>query len=494
MTDALLLISPIILPFVTAALVLILRVHINVTRVIALVSTGALAILSVLLFVRASGGHRIPMMVFGGWPQGLSISFSATMPGLLLVVVTALIALSAAIYSLVDIGPRRRRAGYDALMLAMIGAVNGGFLTDDLFNLYVWFELAFIAALGLLTLDRRPAQIDGAIRYASFTMLAATCILLGVGMIYGITGTLDVRAAAAALASQPPTFASAVAAALLFGGFALKAGLFPFHLWLPASYHTGPVTAIAVFAGLLTKMGFHALLLIFAGIFGVGAGGAGATQLVPLFGWIAAATMLVCCAGALSHTDMRRILAYHIVAQVGYMMMGLALATREGLAAAVFYMVHSIIVQANLFLGAGLIYRASGSWDLTRAGGMARSNPLFSLVLAVPVLSLAGIPPLSGFWAKLIMIRESFDAGMAWLGIVALVAGLMTIISMSVFWSDACWKEPRDRPVRRVPTAGLVAMILLSLATLLIGLMPQSLWTLALLSSRALAALSGGAP
>ncbi|MBU0554872.1 MAG: Na+/H+ antiporter subunit D [Alphaproteobacteria bacterium] len=492
MTETVLLTAPVILPFVAAALVLILRARLAVTRAIGLIANGALLVASLLLFFYANGGHLVPLAVFGGWPQGISISFSATMPGLMLVVVTALLALAASIYALVDVGPRRRRAGYDALMLAMTGAVNGAFLTDDLFNLYVWFELALIAALGLLTLDRRPAQIDGAIRYASFSMLAATFILLGVGMIYGITGTLDVGRAAATLASQPPTFASATAAALLLGGFALKAGLFPFHLWLPASYHTGPITAVAVFAGLLTKMGFYALLLIFAGMFGVGAGGIGATQLVPVFGWIAAATILICCAGALAHTDMRRMLAYHIVAQVGYMTIGLALATREGIAAAVFYMVHSIVVQANLFFGAGLIRRASGSWDLTRAGGMARTNPLFALVLAVPVLSLAGIPPLSGFWAKFIIIRESFDADMAWIGVVALIGGLLTIVSMSSFWSDACWKEPRGKPVRRVPLAGLIAMTILSGATLAIGLMPQGLWTLSLLSSRALASIAGG--
>jgi multicomponent Na+:H+ antiporter subunit D len=492
MSDTLLLAAPVILPFIGAALALVLRARIHFTRAIGLIAHVALLIASLALFSRANAGHLVPQTVFGGWPRGIGISFSATMPGLILVVVSALVGLAAVIYSSVDIGPRRRRAGYDALMLALIGAVNGAFLTDDLFNLYVWFELALIAALGLLTLDRRPAQIDGAIRYAGFAMLAATCILLGIGLIYGITGTLDVRTAATALASAPPTFASATAAALLLGGLALKAGLFPFHLWLPASYHTGPITAIAVFAGLLTKMGFYALLLVFAGVFGVGSGGIGAEQLVPLLGWIAAATMLVCCAGALAHTDMRRVLAYHIVAQVGYMTVGLALATPQGTAAAVFYMVHSIIVQANLFLGAGLIRKASGSWDLTRAGGMARTNPFFSLVLAIPVLSLAGIPPLSGFWAKMIIIRESFDADMWVLGIVALVAGLMTIISMSIFWSDTCWKEPRGKPVRRVPMAGLVAMTILSTATLLIGLMPQALWTLALLSSRALAALSGG--
>lgn len=492
MTDAWPLIAPVMLPLCGAVASLLLRRFTAVTAVGNIVVTGALLALSVLLFMRANESRSLATIVFGNWPAGVGISFRAALPGVALVVVTGFIAFAAAIYSLIDVGGRRRRAGYDALTLALIGAVNGAFLTQDLFNFYVWFELALIAALGLLTIDRRPAQIDGAIRYAGFAMLAATFILLGVGIIYGVTGTLDISAAGSALTHRPPTFATAVAAALLLGGFALKAGLFPFHLWLPASYHTGPTTAVAVFAGLLTKMGFYALLIVMAGVFGIGTGGIGAAQLVPLLGWIAAGTMIICVAGALAQTDMRRIFSYHIVAQVGYMMAGLALATPEGIAAAVFYMIHSIIVQANLFLGAGLIRRASGSWDLTRTGGMARANPLFTGLLAVPLLSLAGIPPLSGFWAKFIVIRESFDAGMAWLGGVAIIAGFMTIVSVSTFWSDACWKEARGHSVRRVPVAGLLAMTLLSAATLFIGLMPQWLWLVARGSAQALGTLSGG--
>ncbi|WP_260480885.1 proton-conducting transporter membrane subunit [Sphingomonas sp. J315] len=288
------------------------------------------------------------------------------------------------------------------------------------------------------------------------------------------------------LADSPASVASAVAAALLLGGLMLKSGLAPFHLWLPASYHTAPTTVAAVFAGLLTKMGFYALLLVMVVIFGVGRGAPGGAQLTPLLGGIAALTMLLCVAGALGQTDMRRILAYHVVAQVGYMMAALALGTRDGVTAAIFYMVHSMIVQANLFFGAGLIRRASASWDLTRAGGIVRREPLFALLFAVPVLSLSGIPPFSGFWAKLFVIRESLDADMAWLGGVALLAGLLTIVSMSTFWSDACWKDARRTSMRAVPKSGLVAMALLSAATVVIGLMPQWLWSIAQLSARLL--------
>lgn len=487
MSDAMLVVAPILVPLGGAALALMLRHRPAAAAACGVLTLLALGVVSLRLFLRARE-HPV-LSVIGGWPQGIGISVSASLPGVLLVLVTALVALAVAIYGLGDIGPRRRRAGYDPLMLAMIAAVNGAFLTDDLFNLYVWFELALLAALGLLTLDRRRAQIDAAIRYAVFAMLAATFILIGVGLIYGITGTLQVSAAAAALAHRPADFATAVAGALLLGGFALKSGLVPFHLWVPASYHAAPTSALAAFAGLLTKMGFFALLLTFAGVFAVGSGGVGARGLVPLFGGLAAATMLLCAAGALAQTDMRRLLAYHVIAQVGYMMAGLALGTREGIAAAIFYMVHSIIVQANLFLGAGLIRRANGSWDLTHTGSMVRREPLFALLFAIPVLSLAGIPPLSGFWAKLIVIRESLAAGSAWLGLVALIAGLLTILSMASFWSDACWKSSR-RPARRIPWPGQVAMALLSAATVAIGIAPHWLWDIARQSAIALGGAS----
>lgn len=488
MADTLLLIAPVLVPLLGAAIALLVRARHRVAASINVITCGVLTIASVALLLRALSSGATPLTVFGSWPRGMGLSFSAGLPGAALVLVSALVLFAGAIYAIADVGPRRRRAGYDALMLAMAAAVNGAFLTDDLFNLYVWFELALLSAIGLLTIDRRPAQVDGAIRYAAFGMLAATFILLGVGMIYGITGTLNITQATTALANHPPTFASAVAAALLLGGFMLKAGLVPFHLWLPASYHTAPTVVIAMFAGLLTKMGFYALLMVFAGIFAVGSGGIGAAQLVPLFGVIATLTMLVCAAGALAQTDMRRILAYHIIAQVGYMMAGLALATREGQAAAIFYMIHSIIVQANLVLGAGLIRRAGGSWDLTRVGGMLRSHPVFALLFAVPVLSLSGIPPFSGFWAKLIVIRAALNADMAWLGVVAIIAGLMTIVSMSIFWSDSCWKEARRGRLRPIPLPGIAAMAILSLATIVIGLFPHWLWSLATLSARMLGA------
>ena len=482
MTDALLLLAPVGLPLAGGAIAMLLRSRAVLCERFAGFVIALTALASVALLVRALDPQRLAITTFGGWPQGIGVGCAARLPGVVMVAVVALIALAAAIYARADIGERRRRAGYDALMLALVGSVNGALLTTDLFNLYVWFELALVAALGLILLDRRRHQIGGATRYAVFGMVGAGVMLAGIGLLYGATGTLDIASLAAILKSRPPGVATAVAAALLVSGFALKSGLAPFHVWLPASYASAPLTVAAVFAALMTKMGFFALMLVTAGIFG-----AGAAQLLPVVAILAAATMLICSLATLAQTDMRLLIGYHVVAQVGYMAAGLALGTATGLAAATFYMVHSMIVQANLFLGIGAIRRATGSWNLKRAGGMVRSDPLFVFLFAVPMLSLAGIPPLSGFWAKLFVLRASFAGGMGWLALVALVAALLTIVSVASLWSETCWKAlPDDRRARAVPGAMKAGMAVLSAATLGIGLYPQSLWLIAQGAARTL--------
>ncbi len=487
MAEAWLLVAPVVLPLLAAAAAILLRRRPRRSEALATGTFALTFLLSLILLARAADGGQLAVTVFGGWPVGVGVSFTARMPGAALVVVTLLIALAVAIYSRASIGGRRRVAGHDALMLALVGAVNGAFLTGDLFNLYVWFELALIAALGLISLDRRQMQIGATMRYVTFGIVGASAILAGIGILYGLTGTLDLSALAARLAPTAPSVATAAAGALLLGGFALKSGLVPFHVWLPSSYGPAPISVAAVFAGLLTKMGFYALLLVFAGLFAIGAGGVGAAQLIPLFGWIAGATMLLCSLAALAQNDMRRLLSYHIIAQVGYMMAGLAIGTRAGVEAAVFYMIHSMIVQTNLFLGAGAIHRATGSWQLSTTGGVLRANPWFGVVFAVPMLSLAGIPPLSGFWAKILVFRAAIEGGDFLLLAIGVVAAVLTLFSVAIFWSAACWKELPDRPAKRLPPSMLIGMGILSAATVAIGLAPGLVHIVAQLSAGALA-------
>jgi multicomponent Na+:H+ antiporter subunit D len=226
---------------------------------------------------------------------------------------------------------------------------------------------------------------------------------------------------------------------------------------------------------LLTKVAFYACLRIFVLVFGVGTGGVAVPGLPALFTLLAAATMIVSVLAAIAQLDVRRLLAFHVIGQVAYLMMGLALASLLGVAAAIFYTMHTMLVQTGLFLGAGAIARANRGYDLRTAGGLMRDHPVFAALFAVLALSISGVPPLSGFWAKFLVIDAAFRSASpwsAWLAVIALVTGFLTLYSMSMLWTQAFWRT-RDggrHGTRQIPRAMLVAVALLAACTLGIGL------------------------
>ena len=225
-------------------------------------------------------------------------------------------------------------------------------------------------------------------------------------------------------------------------------------------------------AGLLTKVGVYALLRTLGDVFFPAS-----NVLLPALGWIAAATMLVGVLGAAYHWDMRRILAFHIISQIGYILLAIALGGEKGNAAALFYTVHHIIVKANLFLIAGMIAASTGSYDLRRIGGLAANKPALAILFAVPALSLIGIPPLSGFWAKVLVLNEAFAQERYVWGIIALLVSVLTLYSMMKIWLEAFWKDhPKTKasPTPRLAPAW-IATSMLALVTLAIGLWPETL-------------------
>ncbi len=464
---------PVAVPLGAAALTLLVRRRPGLQRS---VMEGAVVVLlaaSVFLLSEVRSGPP-SIMKFGGWGAPFGVTFVADGLSAALCAVAGIIALAVAVFARADIRARRRRAGFDSLFLAMLAAVNGAFLTGDIFNLYVWFELMLVTAVGLVTLDRRRTQVDGAFRFAAMSMMGATFILLGIGLLYGVTGTLDLQHLSAVLANHPPSLALSASAYLLFAGFALKAGLFPLFFWLPASYHTAPISVAATLSGLLTKVAFYACLRVFVVVFGIGAtpvvGG-----LPTLFGLIAGATMIVSVAAAIAQVDIRRLLAFHVMGQVGYLMMGLAVASLLGVGAAIFYTMHTMLVQAGLFLGAGAIARASRGFDLRKAGGLLRERPFFAAIFAVLALSISGVPPFSGFWAKFLVIDAALRSGSSfdtWLAVIALVTGALTLYSMSILWTQVFWRtpDPGRLPPRRIPRVMVVAVGLLAACTIAIGL------------------------
>lgn len=466
---------PVLVPICTAALCGLFWLYPTIRRTISIAGLVLMAAASLLLLVVvAQAGTQA--VAFGNWPPPFGIGFVADLFGAAMVMISGILALAVGIFGLADIRRRQEHAGFHSLLHGMLAAVNGAFLTGDIFNLYVWFEIMLITVLGLLVIDRTRAQLDGTLKYAVLNLLGTLLFLLAVAILYGATGTLNMADLALVLRDAEPSAALALSAALFLLAFGIKAGFFPLFFWLPASYHTAAITVSALLAGLITKVGVYASFRVFTLLFEVENGGV--RELVAV---MAAGTMLFGVFGAAVQWDVRRILSFHIISQIGYMMLGLALATPLAVAGAIFYVIHHIIVKANLFLVAGAIYRASGTYDLRKAGGLSASHPLLAALFLIPATSLAGIPPLSGFWAKFMVIDASLKAEAGWLAAVGLFVGLMTLFSMSKIWMEAFWKAPpvvRSKP-RRVPPAMLIPIAALGLLTLTIGFQPEPFVTYA---------------
>jgi multicomponent Na+:H+ antiporter subunit D len=460
---------PIVVPLLTAILCLLAWRSRRWQRLLNVAGSAALLGVGVALLWHVSA-HGVQVVFSGGWPAPFGITLVADLLAAIMVLLAAVTGVAVAVYALGSIDERREAYGFHALYQVLLMGVCGAFLTGDLFNLYVCFEVMLMASFVLLALGGEREQLEGGVKYVTLNLLSSALFLAAVGAIYGVTGTLNM-AQLAELVAQGETHSLLPALAVLFfAAFGIKAALFPFFFWLPASYHTPPIAVSAIFAGLLTKVGVYALLRTFTLIF---TGDAEFTRTLLLV--IAALTMTTGVLGAASQMEYRRVLSFHIISQIGYMVMGLALKTALGLTGAVFYLMHHIVVKTNLFLIGGIVRRFGGSYDLKRLGGIYRSKPWLALAFLVPAFSLAGIPPLSGFWGKLVVIKAGLDAGAYVVTAVALVVGFMTLYSMVKLWNEAFWKAPPDaRPsdagARRVPLVLLVPVLGLAVLTVAIGL------------------------
>ena len=278
---------------------------------------------------------------------------------------------------------------FHPLYLVLASGVSASFVTGDLFNLFVAFEMMLAASYVLITLGGRPDQVHAGMTYVVISLVASTLFITSLALLYAATGTVNM-ADLGRLADIDPALRHGFSIMLLVV-FGIKAGLFPLFFWLPDSHPTAPGPVTAIFAGLLTKVGVYAIIRTQTLMFPPGEGGANWGDDVLL--WVAAATMIVGVIGAIAQDDMKRILAFHIISQIGYMIMGLGLFTVVGVAAAVFYVIHHIVVKTALFLVAGLVDHRAGSSRLSSVGGLVRSAPVIAALFAVPALSLAGLPP-----------------------------------------------------------------------------------------------------
>ncbi|MBC8790289.1 MAG: Na+/H+ antiporter subunit D [Tagaea sp. CACIAM 22H2] len=467
----LLIVAPLLIPLCAAALTALLRTHIAAQRVVGVSASASLLAVGLMLVARTADGS-ILVTQMGDWAAPFGIALVVDAFSAIMLAIAGLMALSVSIYAMGPDAAARDRAGFQPLFHSLMLGVCGAFVAGDVFNLYVWFEVMLIASFGLLVLDRTRAQIDGGLRYVFLNLVGTTVFLMAVGLLYGQLGTLNF-ADLARLAPQAENQGLLAAIGVMFlVSFGAKAALFPLFNWLPAAYHTASMPVAAIFAGLLTKVGVYAILRLFALVYAHDVAFFG-----PIFAWVAAATMVFGVFGAAAHYDIRRILSFHIVSQIGYMIIGVALLTQAAIAAAILYIVHHIVVKANLFLVAGAIRRENGSFALGRCGGLWRAAPLLAIGFLIPALSLAGIPPLSGFWGKYAVVRAGIEAEAYWLAGIALFVGLLTLYSMIKIWNEAFWKPAPEGLARTAWTRGQRIATYLPIALLCATTMTIGLWT-----------------
>ncbi len=434
----LMLVLPLLVPLVAAAIAMLAWRWVAVQRWLgAAGALGQLAAGIVLMRTVLAEGTQVQQL--GAWPAPFGITLVADLLGAGLVLVTGVLGVAVALASFSGIDNRRESFGYYPLLLVLLFGIAGAFLTGDIFNLYVFFEVMLIASFVLLALGGERAQLEGAIKYVTINLVGSAFFLSAAGILYGLTGTLNMADLSVRLAELDAPILETTVAMLLLVVFGIKAAIFPLFSWLPASYHTPPTVVGAIFAGLLTKVGVYALIRTFTLLLPPEGG-----VVQPLLIGIAGATMVLGAIGALGQRDVRRMLSFLVISAVGFMIMGLSLFTAFAVGAAIFYLLQDAIAKTCLFLVAGIMRRVGGTFSLTHLGGLSRVSPLLVPLFVLPALSLAGIPPMSGFVAKVGVVRAGLEVDQFALVAAALVASFITLFAVARAWADAFWKTPPE--------------------------------------------------
>ncbi|MFZ0529671.1 MAG: Na+/H+ antiporter subunit D [Propionicimonas sp.] len=408
------------------------------------VSVTAVAAVCAVAGVLVLASDDAPLVLWvGAWPQPLGIVLVADRLAALMLLVAALVSLAVLIYSTGQDEDEMRRetpvSVFHPTFLLLVAGVSNAFLAGDLFNLFVSFELLLFASYVLLTMGGTADRVQAGSVYVVVNLVSSALFLVAIASTYAATGTVNLAQLALRLA-ELPVEVRGVLQVMILAVFAIKAAVFPLSAWLPHSYPTAPAPVTAVFAGLLTKVGVYAMIRTQTLLFP-------SEPLTLVLGVAGVATMVIGILGAIAQTDIKRMLSFTLVSHIGYMVFGIALASSGALAGSIFYAAHHITIQATLFLVAGLIERVGGSTSLDRLGGLSRVSPLLGALFLVPAMNLAGIPPLSGFVAKLALLQAGVaDATpVAWALVAAgVTTSLLTLYAMAKVWNRAFWGVSPD--------------------------------------------------
>lgn len=434
MTDFLL-VAPVLVPLAGAVLLVVAWGRARLSAWGAMATTLAvLGLASYTLFLVEREGIQATNL--GGWPGPFGIVLVADLFSAATVVAASLAAVvsMAMVMLSQEAGQRKYILPF---MLFLLAGVNGAFMTGDIFNLFVFFEVTLLASYALMAVGAGRLQTEAAFKYVVINVIGSTFLLMGIGLLYGELGTLNMAHLSIRAATAENGAVVTAVGALLMAAFAIKAALIPFHFWLPGAYAQLPSGVAVFFGAVMTKVGVYSMIRVFTLVIGHDH-----EFIQPALLAMAGLSIVLGALGAIAQRDIRSVLTWDIISQVGYMIMGLALFTTASVGAAIFFMLQYIPVKTALFSVAAAVERLRGTGSIRLLGGLARVYPALAALFIVPAMSLGGIPPFGGFWGKLGILEAALRlgsiGGYAMVG-VALVGSLLTLFAMFRIWQSVFW-------------------------------------------------------
>ncbi|MEI4771738.1 Na+/H+ antiporter subunit D [Psychrobacillus sp. FJAT-51614] len=428
-----LLLFPVLIPFLFAAILLFFPKKVKAQRITVMIGL-LLALASAIVLLIKVKTDGVQTVTLGSWAPPFGITMVSDMISVLLVLSSLLIAIFVVWYSYTSIGEDREKAFYYPAIMFMLTGVNGAFTTGDIFNMFVFFEVLLMSSYVLIVLGGEKVQLRESIKYILVNIVSSSLFVITVGYLYSVVGTLNMADISIKLEEIGQSGIVTVIAVLFLIVFGIKGAIFPLFFWLPGSYSAPPVPVLALFGALLTKVGVYAIMRTYSLFFTTDVGFTHELLMV-----ISIITIVAGCIGALAYFDVKQIIIYNIVIAVGVILFGASIMNDSGMLGSIFYLIHDILIKGALFLLIGIVIKITGTSDLRKMGGLMRRYPVLGWSYLVAAFGLAGIPPLSGFVGKLLVIQGGFEEGHIWQSVFILASSLIVLLSAIRIFIYAFW-------------------------------------------------------
>lgn len=438
------------------------------------VAQGSLVLIWLALTLLLLSLNCQPYVIFqGNWPAPFGIALVVDALSKVMLAIFALVVTCISFYSFHDKAVKSKQPIFFAGFWLIVLGITGALLTADIFNLYVWYEVMLASAFILLVSIDRP-KTKSIFTYALLNTLGTLLMLLSIGLIYGALGTLNYADIAQQISSSSSIWNLPIFTLFIFS-MGIKGAIFPLYFWLPKAYPDTSVSSTLLLSSLITKVIMVVLLRLFW-LWPI----LHRSSVSSILLYLAWGSMFFGVLGAASQFQFKRILAFHIISQLGYVLLAIVLPLKMAIVAAVYFLIHNIFVKTNLFMVAGVLEQHKGTDCLKRLGSVLKEHKVLASTFFLAAFSLAGFPPLSGFWGKFLIIKSALLAHFYWSAFFAIIVSLLTLYSMIKIWNYVFCEPPENQeqiiskpfPFSFNLTVAITPLLLLSL---FMGLYPDFL-------------------